>query len=387
MSLIKTEAWVLHEGLAGAPTVTAELQREEFSFPDIKPDEVLAEPIYGCWEGNMGHAIERKPVDICRQRGESKVVLGNAGVVRITKIGAAVTTVKEGDFALFVAIGTSDQFGYMIKVVGYDAPHTMGVLAKQIKLHQHQVIALPSHSRHSLQQWAGFSLRYLTAWANWKLAYDCWRLQMPEDDFPLPYAWGWGGGVAFAQLQLAKMGGAHTAMITSNSERTALLLQTGITPVDRRQFSDMEYDEQRYQRDPEYRTAYAKAEKQFIEIVQSLTNGFGVSIFIDNIGQPVLRGTLRALARQGVIATSGWKKGMNLTVNRALECINHHIHVYTHGLQYKQAVTCVQFAEATGWLPPADCPVYAWENVPQLAQDYANGSISSYFPLFEINKI
>ena len=387
MQFIKTEAWTLHEGPIGSTTVPAELKLEEYSFPDIEADEVLAKPIYGCWEGNMGHAVERKPVDICRQRGESKIVLGNAGVVQIIRTGTAVKTVKEGDFALFVAIGTADQFGYMIKVVGYDAPQTMGVLAKQIKLHQNQVIALPSQSRYSLQQWAGFSLRYLTAWANWKLAYGCWRLQMPEDDFPLPYVWGWGGGVALAQLQLARMQGARTALITSNEARATLIKQLGIVPVDRRRFSDLNYDEQRYQTDPEYRATYIKAEKEFLEIVHSMTDQFGVSIFIDNIGQPVLRATLRALARQGVIATSGWKQGMNLTVNRALECISHHIHVFTHGLQYKQAVTCVQFAEETGWLPPDTSPVYSWENIPQLAQDYADGVISSYFPLFEINQI
>lgn len=55
--------------------------REMFEFADIAENEVLVETICGCWEANMTHALQRKPVDICRQRHEARVVLGNAGVV------------------------------------------------------------------------------------------------------------------------------------------------------------------------------------------------------------------------------------------------------------------------------------------------------------------
>src|SRR2546423_15240506 len=97
--MVTTEAWVLAKGpLSGDEP--GQLQRESFSFPDITEHEVLAEPIYGCWEANMTHALERQPVDICRHRSEEKVVLGNAGVVRILQTGAAVTTVVGGDLCL-----------------------------------------------------------------------------------------------------------------------------------------------------------------------------------------------------------------------------------------------------------------------------------------------
>src|SRR5438045_7563641 len=67
MKEIATDAWVLYRGSTG---VTAELKRENFSFPELTEHEILVEPIYGCWEGNMTHALERNPIDICEQRQE-----------------------------------------------------------------------------------------------------------------------------------------------------------------------------------------------------------------------------------------------------------------------------------------------------------------------------
>src|SRR5207247_1472902 len=72
MSMVTTDAWVLYPGGGSAPL---SLVREEFSFPDISEEEVLAEPLYGCWEGNMAHALERRPIDVCRERGEERVVV------------------------------------------------------------------------------------------------------------------------------------------------------------------------------------------------------------------------------------------------------------------------------------------------------------------------
>jgi hypothetical protein len=93
--MITTEAWVLHRGPSGEPG-PAELKKERFTFPDIMEYEVLAEPIYGSWEGNMTHALARDPVDVCRQRCEEKVVLGNAGVVRALKTGCTAGTTSRG---------------------------------------------------------------------------------------------------------------------------------------------------------------------------------------------------------------------------------------------------------------------------------------------------
>jgi NADPH:quinone reductase-like Zn-dependent oxidoreductase len=386
--MITTEAWVIYRAPdEGGKSGPAELRQELYSFSEITEGEILAEPIFGCWEGNMTHAIERNPVDVCRQRGEEKVVIGNAGVVRILQTGPGVTSVKEGDYCLFAAVGTTDPHGYLIKVVGYDASRTIGLLAKRIKLQEKQVIPLPKDSQYSLQQWAAFSLRYTTAWANWKLAYGGWRLQMTEEMMPAPIVWGWGGGVTLAELTLAKHFGCQVAMIASNEERLELIRKMGIKPIDRRQFKDLNFIESEYQSNSEYRRRYRESERTFLQLVKKETNGAGVSIFIDNIGGPVYRATMRALARQGVVATVGWKKGMDLTINRAVECISHHIHVFSHGARYPEGVASIHFAEETGWLPPVNGEFCSWDNIPLLARDFAEERISNYFPIYQVNPI
>ena len=83
----RTTAWILHPGPADAPDQPAHMEQGEMVLPELGDEHCLVESLYGCWEGNMSHAIERKPVDVCTLRGEDQVVLGNAGVVRILRVG------------------------------------------------------------------------------------------------------------------------------------------------------------------------------------------------------------------------------------------------------------------------------------------------------------
>src|SRR5687768_1872329 len=151
--MITTEAWVLREGSLRDP-VPGTLQREEITFPDISDQEVLVEPVYGCWEANMSHALRRHPVDVCRLRREKRVVLGTAGVLRVLRTGRSVATVREGDFCAIVPVGPLDPYGYVIRAFAYDAPNTIGLLARQTKVHQTQLWRLPDDTKHSLAQWA-----------------------------------------------------------------------------------------------------------------------------------------------------------------------------------------------------------------------------------------
>ncbi len=388
--MFTTEAWVIHQGAErrnGRAPEAAELRKETFSFPEIESDEVLAEPIYGCWEGNMSHAVSRSPVDICHQRHEERVVIGNAGVVRVLKTGDRVTSVREGDVCLVFCNGVWDEAGYPEKIFAYDAPGTVGLLARQTKLHEKQLIRVPENSRYSLKQWAAFSLRYVTAWANWKVAYGCWQVHQPKRSDVPPFVWGWGGGVAFAETTLAQLAGCRAAMISSDDTRLQLIRDAGLQPVDRRNFSGLNFDQDKYKAEPSFRNTYQEAEDTFLEIVKENTQGLGVSIFIDYIGLPVIRATLKALRRPGVITTAGWKQGMNLNTLRAIECMNWHVHVHTHYARYEEGQEAVQFAESNGWMPPIENEPCSWDEIPELAHDYAVGNCSTYFPLFQINSL
>jgi NADPH:quinone reductase-like Zn-dependent oxidoreductase len=314
------------------------------------------------------------------------VVLGNAGVVRVVEVGPEVHKISPGCVFLVFCNGVWDANGYPSKILAYDAPRTMGVLARRAIFHESHLLPIPTDTKHSLRQWAAFSLRYITAWANWKKAFGCWSLL---DDGPeqgrRAFVCGWGGGVTFAELGLARLAGCTTAMIASKPERLRAIRDSGLKPLDRNQFADLAFDPESYRDDPDYKRRYQAAEDVFLGEIRSWTAGVGVSIFIDFIGRPVLRATLKALGRPGVITTAGWSGGIDLSMIRALECMNWHIHVHTHYAKYREGVEAVAFAEERGWLPSDDHEVHRWEDVPRLAEAHARGQVDSYFPIFAVN--
>jgi len=169
VAVATAEAWVLRRGPRGT-NEPGQLEKAEYPLPPMTEHDVLAEPVYGTWEANMTHCLERQPIDVCRIRREKEVVLGNAGVVRILDTGSEVTTCQEGDLCLLVPIGEQDEYGHMTKVFGYDAPNMMGVLARRAVFHELNVTPIPANTRHCYTRWAGFPVRYATAWENWKLS-------------------------------------------------------------------------------------------------------------------------------------------------------------------------------------------------------------------------
>ena len=380
----KVDAWVLYAGENEKP-VRAKLVRETIELPPLRDHDVRAQPLYGTWEGNMGHALNRRPIDICRQRGEAKVVIGNAGVLKILEVGPKVENVESGQYAIIFCAGVEDRWGYPVKIMAYDAPGTMGCLAHEMVLTDRQLIPLPDSSRHTLQQWSAFSLRYVTAWSNWELAYGAFRLLITEEEYASPNVWGWGGGVTYAELDLARRHGCRAVMFSGNPRHLEKIKRLGLTTVDRRTFGELNFDDTRYKNDPSYREEYKTREEAFLNEVRLRTHGEMVQIFLDYVGSPVYRATLRALSREGVIATAGWKQGMEIWHLRAKECIERHQHIYTHYARYLQGVRAVAYAETNDWMPEIDeKQIYTFDQIPQLAEDYEAGT-TGIFPCFSIN--
>ncbi len=378
------QAWFLHEGTEGEPEGLAELRLESWSLPDPGPGEVLTEPLYGSWEGNYHHALTRTPVDICRQRGEPRVIVGNGGVVRVLAVGEGVTTLRPGQTAMMFSAGVTDRFGYLLRVFAYDAPGTMGCMSTRMLMAANNLLPLPERSRHSLAQWAAFSVRYVTAWSNWELALGTFRLQIGVDELPAPHVWGWGGGTTLAELDLARRQGCQCVMISGDPERLARIAALGITPLDRRGFSAVTDEPGAYPSPEAWKAARKAAERRFLAEVEARTAGEQVQIFLDYIGTPVLETTLKALGRCGVLATAGWKQGMETRYRRASECIQRHQHIHTHFARRAQALAAMAHGEAEGWMPTLDQPIVPFTEIPLLARRFADNR-AGFFPVFAIN--
>jgi NADPH:quinone reductase-like Zn-dependent oxidoreductase len=377
-------AWLLHAGKTRSDGPTT-LQRGKVSVEAPGPSEVLVAPLYGCWEGNMGHALAREPVDVARLRREREIVIGNAGVVRVLELGPGVTELSVGDVAMTFPSGVQDPAGYMVKARGFDAPHQRGLLAERVCMRTDQLLLIRPNSRLTLPQWAAFSVRFVTAWSNWELARGVFRLQMTEADRPVIRVWGWGGGTTLAELDLANREGCKAVMISGSDVNLGLIERAGVYPLDRRRFPRLLWDPVLYEKDADYRETHGKSKREFLETVEQQTEGQGVDIFLDYIGEPVYDLTLRALARQGVLATAGWKTQTQVTHSRAQESIFRHQHVYSHYARRAQGVAAMEYAERTGWAPEVSSTVYSFEDIPALARAYADGD-AHYFTCYAINR-
>jgi NADPH:quinone reductase-like Zn-dependent oxidoreductase len=374
-----TRAWVLRRGSAGEEG-RGKLECETLTLPSLVDDQILVETLYGSWEANMSHAIDRNPIDVCKRLGQDYIVLGNSGVLRVLRVGRDVSSLQEGDICLLAPMGKEDSQGYLKTIWAFDEPRTMGTLAERFYVPPRQLVRVPKMDAVPLLRWANFSVRYVSAWSNWIVAYGAWRLQMADVPPEKIHVWGWGGGVAYAELLLARAAGCQVAMLCGMPDRLEIVRTAGIEPIDRTAFPDLTrpFDP----RDRRALATYLRSERAFIGAVEGRTEGEGVSIFIDNIGGPALRPTLRALGRQGVIATAGWKKGAAIEFNRAIECIGRHTHVHTHACPLREGLDALEFALKTGWIPPEPERVYSWEEIPEMADDYSEGRIISYFPVF-----
>ena len=379
---ISAEAWFIYAARPDERGRPAELVRERYELEDLEPDEVLVEPLYGSWEANMQNAIERKPMDVCATRGDARGIIGNAGTARILAFGDEVKGLHEGQQV--VPFGREvDPWDYPVRVMGFDS-RMSGLLTTRLKLRKEGLIPIPESTRYSLPQWATFNNRYFTSWANWRVAYGTFRLLLDESEFETLNVWSWGGGTGLAETQLAAMLGHRAVALTSRSDRMQLIEQHGVTPVDRTPFANLHFDTERYRDDREFAESFRAAEQTFLETVKERTGGQGVQIFVEPIGTPVLRATLKALSRHGILTTMGWKAGMEIWYLRAIETIKRHQFIHTHFARRKEAEEAMAFGEQHGWMPTVDERVYTFDEIPELARDYAEGDYRM-FPIYQVN--
>ena len=73
-------------GRDGAAKHAGQLEKATLTLPPLPDNHVLVETLYGSWEGDQTHALERDPIKL-RRLGQDCIVLGNSGVVRVLSVG------------------------------------------------------------------------------------------------------------------------------------------------------------------------------------------------------------------------------------------------------------------------------------------------------------
>ncbi|MBK6651574.1 MAG: zinc-binding dehydrogenase [Betaproteobacteria bacterium] len=160
--------------------------------------------------------------------------------------------------------------------IGYLGEHRDGTLADYVSLPARNVFAMPNGM--SFAQAAALGVNHLTAWRmlHTKGQLKAWHTVL---------IFGIGGGVSLAALQLAKLAGARVIVTSRHAGKLDKALALG---------ADHAIDSSRQ-----------SVDKQ----IMALTNGRGVDLVIENVGQAVWASAMRSLVRGGRLVTCGATTG------------------------------------------------------------------------------
>lgn len=153
--------------------------------------------------------------------------------------------------------------------------HRDGTFAQEMLVPRASLV--PISEKTDVLAAGALGVAYLTAW------------RMVFGRVPVGPGWvvlvqGAGGGVSYAAVQLAQMAGARVIVTTSGAAKLAHFRQLGVTAID-------------------YRT------EDVAKAVLTLTNGEGVDLVIDNVGEKTWNSSMRAVRRGGSIVTCGATTG------------------------------------------------------------------------------
>jgi NADPH:quinone reductase-like Zn-dependent oxidoreductase len=204
-----------------------------------------------------------------------------AGVVR--EVGTAVSQARPGDRVMInptlscgacpACAAEEESLCSKLRVIG---EHCGGTVAEYIVVPAQNLAAVPPD-----MPWpkaAAFSLATLTAW---RMLTNRARLR-PDETVLI---WGIGGGVAQAALQIARLIGARTIVTSSSDEKLEIGRRLGADIVLNHSRSDVR----------------AEARQD--------TEGQGVDVVVDSVGERTWTDSLRALRRGGRFVTCGATTG------------------------------------------------------------------------------
>ncbi len=210
-------------------------------------------------------------------------VMGADGAGVIDAVGEGVTGLRIGD-TVIINPGISDRTcAYCLEGdhplcirYGILGEHLPGTLAEYVVVPATNVRTIPAAT--DMVAAAAFPLATLTAW---RMVVS--RAKVGPGDHVL--VWGIGGGVALAEMQIAKVRGARVWVTSGSDEKLARARTLGA-------------DE-----------AINHATEDVAKVVRARTGKRGVDVVVDNVGEATWKQSLGALGKRGQLVTCGGTSG------------------------------------------------------------------------------
>jgi NADPH:quinone reductase-like Zn-dependent oxidoreductase len=205
-------------------------------------------------------------------------VLGADGAGVVVEVGEGVEAVSPGDeVVLDPGLGSPDEEGYAL--LGEMVP---GTFAEQIVVPEENCFAKPAAL--SWHEAAAFPLVTLTAW---RMLVSKARLRAGESVL----VHGIGGGVSLTALQIARHLGARVVVTSHDEDKRQRALELGA------------------ERAVDY------TEEDVVKATREATDGVGVDVVIDNVGEATFADSIRACRKGGRIVTCGATTGPKIPVD------------------------------------------------------------------------
>ena len=260
------------------------LQYDEFPDPEVGPEEVLVE----VKAGGLNH------LDVWTRKGmpspeELPHVSGSDGAGIVSEVGDRVTRWEEGDRVvvdpnLYCGHCEFCRKGEESMCVDYKmiGEHVRGVHSELAAVHEDNLLEVPEGV--DLVTVASAPLVFMTAW---RMLIT--RAEIQQDDSVLVH--GASGGVGHAAVQIAANEGCEVWATASSDEKLEHARDCGADHL-------IDYEEE-----------------DFAKAVKSDTDGRGVDVVVEHVGEATWDGSLSAAARGGRIVTCGATSGISPETN------------------------------------------------------------------------
>lgn len=260
------------------------LQYDDFPEPDVGPTEVLVD----IKTGALNH------LDVWSRRGmpspeDIPHVLGSDGAGIVESVGDNVTRFESGDrvaVAPAVSCGEcefcrdgEESICVDFQIIG---ENTQGVHSEYASVDQDNLVAVPEH------------VDFVTAAAAPLVFQTAWRMlitraQVDQSDTVLVH--GASGGVGHAAVQIAANAGAEVWATASSEDKLQYAEECGASHTIN------------YETD------------NFVEVIRADTDGRGVDVIVDHIGEATWSDSISIAARGGRIVTCGATSGISPETN------------------------------------------------------------------------